>query len=223
MDEKQLVGEKAAEFVKEGMVIGLGTGSTVFFTLKKLGQLVKEGLSIQGIPTSKQTEKLAVELGIPLINFQDIDSIDIAIDGADEVDPEMNLIKGGGGALLREKIIAHAAKKFIVVADPSKAVNRLGQFPLPVEIIPFGFEMTIRHISSQGLSPKLRKKNGTQYITDNGNYIADCILPEEMDLKIAEQLLNMIPGVAENGLFLGMADTVVTLDKDKNILLKERS
>ena len=125
LNEKLLVGEKAVEFIKDGMVVGLGTGSTVYYTIMKLGQLVKEGLSIQGIPTSIQTEELAKKLEIPLASYKEIEKIDVAIDGADEVDSNLDLIKGGGGALLREKIIAKAAKKFIVVATPSKMVGKI--------------------------------------------------------------------------------------------------
>ncbi|KQL41054.1 ribose 5-phosphate isomerase [Bacillus sp. FJAT-25509] len=217
MNDKQIVGEKAAEFVKDGMVVGLGTGSTVFYTIKKLGQLVKEGLQIKGIPTSIQTEKLAKEAGIQLVNFSEIDQIDIAIDGADEINSNFELIKGGGGALLREKIIAKAAKTFIVVADPTKMVERLGKFRLPVEVIPFGMEMTMKHIMAIGLSPELRLNGATPFITDNGNYIFDCNILNHIQTQIVERELNLIPGVVENGLFVGMTDLVITLDKDGSV------
>ncbi|MFC3884646.1 ribose-5-phosphate isomerase RpiA [Bacillus songklensis] len=220
MNEKQLVGEKAAEFVKDGMVVGLGTGSTVYYTLKKLGRLVKEGLSIQGIPTSVQTEKLAKEFGIPLANFGEIEQIDVAIDGADEVDPNLNLTKGGGGALLREKIIANAAKQFIVVADSSKLVEKLGTFLLPVEVVPFGFSMTERYIRELGCSLEIRLKEGKPFVTDNGNYIFDCNFPDIPYPETLERKLNSIPGVVENGLFVGMTDMLVTLDENKNVMTK---
>ncbi|MEH7438126.1 ribose-5-phosphate isomerase RpiA [Neobacillus drentensis] len=219
MVDKKIVGEKAAEFVKDGMVVGLGTGSTVFYTIQKLGQLVKEGISIKAIPTSVQTEELAKELGIPLTSFNEIDSIDIAIDGADEVNPELELIKGGGGALLREKIIARAAKTFIVVADASKRVEKLGAFQLPVEVIPFGYEMTEKHIRAIGLVPKIRLNRENSFITDNGNYIFDCRIPEHVQPEMLERMLNMIPGVVENGLFVGMTDLVITLDQEKNVVM----
>ncbi|MEE6451034.1 ribose-5-phosphate isomerase RpiA [Gottfriedia acidiceleris] len=214
---KQIVGEKAAEFVKDGMVVGLGTGSTVLYTIKKLGQLVQEGLNIKGIPTSIQTEKLAKEVGIQLVNFSKIEQIDIAIDGADEINPNFELIKGGGGALLREKIIAKAAETFIVVADPTKMVERLGKFRLPVEVIPFGMEMTMKQIKAIGLSPELRLNGATPFITDNGNYIFDCGIPDHIQAEIVERELNLIPGVVENGLFVGMTDLVITLDKNENV------
>ncbi|MEH7226448.1 ribose-5-phosphate isomerase RpiA [Bacillus sp. JJ1566] len=216
MNEKKVVGEKAIDYIKDGMVVGLGTGSTVFYTISKLGELVKNGLSIKGIPTSKQTEKLAKEVGIPLIPFNEVEQIDVAIDGADEVDPDLNLIKGGGGALLREKIIANAAKTFIVVADPDKNVARLGSFPLPVEVLPFGIEMTKKRIQELGLIPHLRQVHGNPFQTDNGNYILDSHFTDITNLKELESKLNLIPGVIENGLFLGMTDIYITLDRDKD-------
>lgn len=221
MNEKKIVGEKAAEYVKEGMIVGLGTGSTVFYTIHKLGEMVSKGLSIKGIPTSVQTEVLARELGIPLVNFSEVEHIDIAIDGADEVDANLDLIKGGGGALLREKIIARAAKAFVVVADSSKVVEKLGGFPLPIEVVPFGYEMTMRHIKSLGIEPVLRESNNQPYKTDNGNYIFDCRFSIDFHASELERELNMIPGVVENGLFVQMADTVITLDHKKNVVTKQ--
>src|SRR3954463_1178740 len=169
LNEKRLVGENAVEFIKDGMVVGLGTGSTVYYTIMKIGQLVKEGLSIQGIPTSIQTAELATKLGISLASFQEIGEIDVAIDGANEVDSNFNLIKGGGGALLREKIIAKAAQQFIVVATPAKLSNKFGSFPLPVEVVPFGAEWTAKHLEELRGKPSLRQINGKPYRTDNGN------------------------------------------------------
>jgi ribose 5-phosphate isomerase A len=222
LNEKQEVGEKAVEYVKDGMVVGLGTGSTVFYSIKKLGQLVQQGLSIKGVPTSEQTKHLAIELGIPLVSFDEIVQIDVAIDGADEVDPDLNLIKGGGGALLREKIIAAAAKTFIVVADSDKDVDTLGTFPLPIEVVPFGYEMTVKHIRELGGSHKLRQKDGAPFMTDNGNYIVDSSFLEITHPRELEKNLNLIPGVVENGLFVGMADIVITI-KDKRLVTKVRS
>ena len=223
MIEKKIVGEKAVEFVKDGMTVGLGTGSTVYYTIIKLGQLMKEGLSIKGVPTSIQTEKLANECGIPLANINEIDYIDVAIDGADEVDPQLNLMKGGGGALLREKIIARAAKKFIVVADPAKIVNHLGAFPLPIEVVPFGVEITNKQIRLLGAETTIRYSNGTPYKSDNGNYVIDAKFPNILDPISLEHKLNLIPGVVENGLFNQMADAVITLNAEKSIVIKNRS
>jgi ribose 5-phosphate isomerase A len=222
VNEKQIVGEKAVEFVKDGMVVGLGTGSTVFYTICKLGERVKQGLSIRGCPTSVQTEKLAKEWGIPLAKFAEIEQIDVAIDGADEVDSQLNLIKGGGGALLREKIIARAAQTFIVVADPSKMFSELGQMRLPVEAVPFGFELTEKHIERLGCEPHLRQSHGVPYMTDNGNYIFDCAFSGIPHAEELERNLNMIPGVVGNGLFVKMANMVITLDAKKNVIMKQQ-
>ncbi|WP_249871588.1 ribose-5-phosphate isomerase RpiA [Oceanobacillus saliphilus] len=219
MNEKRIVGEKAAEFIKDGMVVGLGTGTTVYYTIIQLGQLVKKGLNIQGIPTSVQTEELAKKVGIPLVNFKDIRQIDVAIDGADEVDSNLNLIKGGGGALLREKIIAKAANKFIIVAAPSKMVGKIGTYRLPVEVVPFGAELTEKHIRKLGINPILRQYEGMPFRTDNGNYIFDCNILDTLPPSELENELNMVPGVVENGLFINMSDLVVSLDQEKNVVL----
>lgn len=221
MNAKKVIGEKAADFVRDGMVVGLGTGSTVFYTINKLGNLTRQGLRIKGISTSIQTENLAKNWGIPLVRFEEIEEVDIAIDGADEVSSDLDLIKGGGGALLREKIIAKAAKTFVVVADPSKIVEKLGEFHLPVEVVPFGAEMTKRQIYELGGYPHLREFKGKPYRTDNGNYIFDCIFPTILKPEILEKKLNMIPGVVENGLFIGMTDILITLNNEKNIVIKE--
>lgn len=212
MVEKQAVGEKAAEFVKDDMIVGLGTGSTVYYTILKLGERVKNGLRIQGVPTSKETEKLARQIGIPLVTLADVNKLDLAIDGADEVDNQFALIKGGGGALLREKIIAKASEQFIVVADSTKLVQTLGAFPLPVEVVRFGWEMTAKHMRDLGCVPRLRLlEDHTPFITDNGNYIIDCHFQEIKRPHELEVALNMIPGVVENGLFNHMTSRVITI------------
>jgi ribose 5-phosphate isomerase A len=221
LNEKKEVGEKAVDYVKEGMVVGLGTGSTVFYTISKLGKLVQQGFSIKGIPTSKQTEKLAIDVGIPIVSLNEIDHIDLAIDGADEVNRDLDLIKGGGGALLREKIIAKAAKTFIVVSDSHKNVDTLGTFPLPIEVVPFGYEMTMKYIRELGGNPKLREKDGNPFLTDNGNYIIDSSFQEINHPKELEKNLNLIPGVVDNGLFVGLADAVITII-DKKLVTKVR-
>ncbi|MFS0780274.1 ribose-5-phosphate isomerase RpiA [Bacillus sp. 1P06AnD] len=220
MNEKQLVGEKATEFIKDGMVLGLGTGSTVFYTIAKLGEMVKEGLSVQGVPTSKATEALAKRVGIPLLEMEDLEKIDLAIDGADEVDTDLQLIKGGGGALLREKIIAHHADVFLVVADSSKYVTSLGRFPLPVEVVPFGWKQTIAGIREIGGRCTLRLLDGKPFITDNGNYIVDCHFGEIQPARLAGRL-NALPGVVENGLFIDMADYVITQQNGIPVILEK--
>ncbi|MDT2047871.1 ribose 5-phosphate isomerase A [Priestia aryabhattai] len=212
MVEKQAVGEKAAEFVKDDMIVGLGTGSTVYYTILKLGERVKSGLRIQGVPTSKETEKLARQVGIPLVTLADVNKLNLAIDGADEVDNQFSLIKGGGGALLREKMIAKASEQFIVVADSTKLVQTLGAFPLPVEVVRFGWEMTAKHIRDLGCVPRLRLlEDHTPFITDNGNYIIDCHFQEIKRPHELEVTLNMMPGVVENGLFNHLTSRVITI------------
>lgn len=220
LNQKKLVGEKAAEYIEDGMVVGLGTGSTVYYTITKLAQLVEKGLSIRGIPTSIQTEELAKILAIPLASFKEIDQIDIAVDGADEFDPGYNLIKGGGGALLREKIIANAAKKFIVVATPDKSVEKLGQFPLPIEVVPFGAEITKKQLRALGCEPQLRQFQGGPFKTDNGNFIFDCKFGEISQPQTLAEKLNRIPGVVEHGIFIGMTDILITLDHTGSVIAK---
>ena len=222
MNLKQIAGEKAVEYVKDGMVVGLGTGSTVFYAIKKIGERVKNGLDIIGIPTSVETEKLAKQIGIQLSTLEEHPVIDVTIDGADEIDKKLNLIKGMGGALLREKIVASASKKEVIVADDSKLVDMLGtRTPLPVEVARFGWSYAAKKISELGCKTELRKKDGEIFITDNGNYILDCKFnkidkPEEMEQKI-----NNIPGVLENGLFIGLADVaVVASDKGVKVIEK---
>ena len=172
---------------------------------------MRDGLNITGIPTSEQTASLAVEQGITLVDFKDVKQIDVAIDGADEFDVDLNLIKGGGGALLREKIIANAASAFIVIADSSKGAEKLGAFPLPVEIVKFGAEMLSRKIAELGCEPKLRLNGNKPFITDNGNYILDCDFKKIESPQELEKQLNMIPGVVENGLFVNMAKRLITI------------
>lgn len=201
MDAKRLAAEKAVELIQDGMTVGLGSGSTASFAIRKIGQRVQQGLKIRTVATSHKTENLARELSIPVYDPAEVDSIDIALDGADEVDTKGNLIKGGGGSLLREKIIAFASKSFHVMVDQSKLVEHLGRVALPVEIVPFGAALTIKHLRALGSDPVIRQSDGKTFITDNGNVIADCRFqgieaPAWLDVKI-----KMIPGVIETGLF----------------------
>ncbi|MGO4184262.1 ribose-5-phosphate isomerase RpiA [Paenibacillus sp. TAF43_2] len=209
MDSKKLAAEKAVEFLKDGMVVGLGTGSTAYWAIQKIGQKVKEGLSIKAIATSRASEELAIELGITMLPFAEIEQIDVTIDGADEVNNEWNLIKGGGGALLREKIVAAASKQLIIIVDESKHVGQLGRFPLPVEIVPFGYEMTIRKLRNLGAETSIRTNENQMFVTDNGNYIVDCQFGTISQAEQLEHTLNLIPGVVDNGLFIGMATKVI--------------
>ncbi len=213
-EEKKIAGEKATEFIQNGMIVGLGTGSTVAHTIKKISELIKEKkILIECVSTSNGTTILAQSLGIPLIPIHEITDIDVTIDGADEIDPLFNGIKGGGGALLFEKIIAKASKQNIWVVDGAKMVDDLGKFPLPVEIVPFGYTHTIKHLNNNGYKPKLRYKNGQQFITDSGNYIVDLHLKTIKDPVVLEKELNCIPGVVENGLFIKIVDKVITAEK----------
>lgn len=217
MESKRIAAERAVEFIKDGMIVGLGTGSTAYWAIQKIGQRVKEGLSVKAIATSNQSEDLARELGISLLSTAEVETIDITIDGADEVDADWNLIKGGGGALLREKIVAASSKQLIIIVDESKLVKQLGQFPLPVEIVRFGYEITVNKLRKLGAEPALRKIGDQPYLTDNGNYIADCHFgtidrPEELHLA-----LGLIPGVVDNGLFIGMATHVIAGYRDGTV------
>lgn len=216
MIEKKNAGRDAAEYIEDGQVVGLGTGSTTKYAVERLGERVKEEkLDIVGIPTSQATEHLAKGLGIPLTNLDESPQIDVTIDGADEVDPELNLIKGGGGALLREKIIAYQSKKVIIVVDPSKQVKKLGlSFPLPVEVVPFSVSATIRTVEQLDCTADIRMDDGTIFKTDNGNYILDCDFEGIDDLDACSIGLNSVPGVIENGLFIDIADMVIVGKED---------
>jgi ribose 5-phosphate isomerase A len=216
VDAKQRAGFKAAEFVREGMRVGLGTGSTAHWLVERLGERVREGLHVRCVPTSRRTEEQARGLGIPLVTLGEIVELDIAIDGADEIGPELALIKGGGGALLREKLVASAARRFVVIADKSKKVEVLGRFPLPVEVVQFGWELTARRVAVvTSVEPVLRRDaNGEPFITDNGNFILDCRCGEIPDPARTERELKSLVGVVESGLFVGMADTAIIADEE---------
>jgi len=219
MNPKQIIGEKATEYIKDGMIVGLGSGSTAYFATKKIGQLVRNGLDIKGVPTSRNTEKLALEEKIPLIKIAEADHIDLTIDGADEFDPARNVIKGGGGALLREKIVASLTNFYIIIADSSKSSRILGNFPVPVEVTPFAWEVTRRQLEKLGCPVKVRMEYGQPFVTDNQNYILDCFFgqierPEELAIA-----MNHIPGVVENGLFLNMVSILITTDEKGEVVI----
>ncbi|MFQ5823107.1 MAG: ribose-5-phosphate isomerase RpiA [bacterium] len=204
---KQAAAEKAVSYLQENMIVGLGTGSTACSAIQLIGQKVANGLKIQGVPTSLETERLAKENNISLL-FE-FGQIDITIDGADEVDESGNLIKGGGGALTREKIVAAASKKEIIIVDETKLVQTLGRFSLPVEVLPFGWKFVQKKLQLLGCKANLRKKGEEIFMSDNQNYIFDCIFhnivhPKELAIEI-----NTIPGVVENGLFVDLADLVI--------------
>jgi len=209
-DMKKIAGEKAAEYVENGMIVGLGTGSTVEYTIKKIGEMIKNGLDIKGVPTSMHTKKLAKEYNIPLTDLEENPVIDITIDGADEVDPNLNLIKGGGGALAREKIVAYHSKREVIVIDETKIVKGLGvNCPLPVEVLKYGWSSTKKVLEEFGCTVELRKIMNDPYLTDNSNYILDCNFEIIESPEQLEKDINNIPGVVENGLFIGLVDEVI--------------
>lgn len=212
--EKQLAGEAALEFVKDGMTLGLGTGRTAFFAIKKLGELVRNGLSVQCIPTSEQTRIQALKEGIPLVDFTQVLKIDITIDGADEIDSNLLMIKGGGGALFREKIVASASQEMITIVDSSKVVGVLGKFPLPVEVSPFGWQVVFQALQDLDGKPTLRKKGEEIFLSDQKNYIIDCDFEEIHDPPKMENTLNQIPGVVANGLFINLATKLIVGKQD---------
>ena len=208
--EKEAAARASLQFVKDGQVVGLGTGSTAAYFIKLLGEQVKQGLRIRGIPTSDRSRELALSLGIPLITLDDCQEIAVTVDGADEVDPQLRLIKGGGGAMLREKIVASATKTMVVVADASKQVQRLGKFPLPVEVIKFAQALITKRIKAMGAHVSLRTNaDGHPYVTDENNHVLDCRFGEIRDADALAQELSAMPGVVEHGLFIGMASVVL--------------
>ena len=220
---KKLAAEKAVEYIEDGMIVGLGTGSTVEHTLKKLGEMVKEGLKIQGIPTSLRTKKSATNHGIPLTDLDEHMEIDVTIDGADEVDSNLYLIKGGGGALTREKIIAYHSKKVIIIIDETKVTKRLGvDFALPVEVIKYGWNATMKTLEDMGCTPELRTITGEPYITDNQNYIIDCDFGKIDEPEVLEKDINLIPGVVENGLFIDLVSEVIVGSKQGIMTLEKQ-
>ncbi|MDX1767788.1 MAG: ribose-5-phosphate isomerase RpiA [Arenibacter troitsensis] len=215
--EKQLAAIEAVKYVKSGMTVGLGTGSTAAHMVKELGRLIQDGLEIVGVPSSENTNKLATELGIPLTTLEKTNGIDVYIDGTDEFDPYMQLIKGGGGALLREKILTYNSDLVIIIADSKKEVKRLGDFKLPVETIPFATKKIKQLMQKKGLHPKLRLKDGSNFVTDEGNFILDLDIAHVSNIQLLESNLKQIPGIVETGLFLDMADIII-IGKGENTI-----
>lgn len=214
---KFVAAKKAAEYVEDGMRVGLGTGSTAAWLVRCLGEMVREdGLKIKGVPTSTRTAQLAQEVGISVVSLDEARWLDVTIDGADEFDANLNLIKGGGGALLQEKIVATASDQMIVIADVGKEVETLGAFPLPVEVIPFGWqttqaliEETLVSMDVLGRNSTLRMNGDSPFVTDEGNHILDLHLNRIGDARQLALVLNQMPGVVENGLFIDICDAVV--------------
>src|SRR5436305_5027704 len=214
--EKEAAARASLAFVKDGDVVGLGTGSTAAYFIKFLGEKVKAGFKVRGVPTSARAQQLAHQCGIPLVGLDEVTEIDVDVDGADEFDPQLCLIKGGGGALLREKIVASASKKFVVVADSSKQVAVLGKFPLPVEVIPFAETLVAREISALGAKVFLRKtEQGFPFTTDEHHHILDCSFEKINHPASLAATLSAIPGVVDHGLFINMATLVLVANGSK--------
>ena len=207
--EKKLAAYEALKYVTNGMILGLGTGSTAEHMIRGLGAKVSEGLQVKGVPSSERSARLARELGIPLTTLEVCVSLDLTIDGADEFDPELRLIKGGGGALLREKILAHNSKMNIIITDSSKAVERLGAFKLPIEVIPLAVQPILQELNAMALEPVLRKTDQMVYRTDENNFILDLNILKQNDLTALNHTLLSIPGVVETGLFLDTTDILI--------------
>jgi len=216
---KKIAAEKAVEkYVKDGMTIGLGTGSTAYHAVCRIGELVRSGMKLKCVATSRQTEDLAKECGIAVVSLDDVCEVDVTIDGCDEVDPDMQLIKGLGGALLREKIVASASVREVIITDESKRVDVLGtRSPLPVEVMRFGHTVTRRAIEKQGCTAMLRMNGNDPFISDSGNYIYDCRFGKIDNPFFLETRLNVIPGVVENGLFLNTATSVLISSADGTV------
>ena len=219
---KQRAAEKALELIRDGQVVGLGTGSTAKFAIEGIARLVREGLSLKGVPTSIATERMARELGIPLIDLNEAGKIDITVDGADEVDPDFNMIKGGGGALTREKLVALASTKRVILVDETKLVSRLGESRLlPIEVLPFARRMSASLLTELGCVANIRLQGETPFVTDNGNSILDCEFGPIDEPGTLEKRIKIIPGVVECGLFIGIADSLVIGFNDR-VEVRER-
>ncbi|MEO5681796.1 MAG: ribose-5-phosphate isomerase RpiA [Chitinophagaceae bacterium] len=217
-ETKKLAAVKALEYIRPGTTIGIGTGSTVYWFIQELARRVQQGFVCRAVPTSSDTNTLATRLGISMCALNDVTTIDVTIDGADEIDPQLNLIKGGGGALLQEKMVAAASDKLVIIADSSKYVTQLGAFALPVEVIPYGWKQVQQHIQSMyKISTALRMKNDQPLVTDHGHYILDSHFGQIPNALQLAQALNMIPGVVDNGLFIKMAREVIIADTAGNV------
>jgi ribose 5-phosphate isomerase A len=220
--EKEAAARASLRFIKDGQVVGIGSGSTAAYFIKLLGEQVKNGLHIRGIPTSEHSRQLAASLGIPLTTLDECPEIDVTVDGADEVDPQLRLIKGGGGALLREKVVASVTKQEVIVADSSKRVQVLGKFALPVEVIKFAQAVVKKKIEALGARVSLRQINGQPYLTDENNYIFDCHFGEIADPERLARQLSDMPGVVEHGLFIGLASLVLVAEGNEVVELRAK-
>tara|TARA_R110002050_G_scaffold112521_2_gene226766 strand:- start:2186 stop:2863 length:678 start_codon:yes stop_codon:yes gene_type:complete len=222
VNEKKVAALEAVKYIKDGMTVGLGTGSTAFFMIEAIGEMVRNGLEIKAVATSDETEKLARKLGINVITLAEAKRLDVTIDGADEVDGQFQLIKGGGGALLREKIVAHNSDFNIIIADSSKQVSRLGKFKLPIETIPFATQLIIKELEEMNLHPVQRMRGTDDYKTDENNDIVDVdIWNTDIKLTDLEHQLKNIPGIVETGLFLTSTNLVI-IGKGDEVVIEKR-
>jgi ribose 5-phosphate isomerase A len=222
MHTKEEIKERAAieaiKFIQPNLTVGIGTGSTVYWFIQELAKKIQQGLVCHCVPTSTASRQLAAQLGIPLLELNDVEKIDITIDGADEIDPQLRLIKGGGGALLQEKMVAAASAKLVIIADDSKLVKQLGAFPLPVEVVPYGWKQVQRCITAlYNISSSLRIKDGSVFITDHGHYILDCHFTAIKEPEALTVQLNTLPAVVENGLFIRMAAIAIIASPDGTV------
>jgi ribose 5-phosphate isomerase A len=219
--EKEAAARSSLRFVKDGQVVGLGTGSTAAYFIQLLGEKVKNGLQIRGIPSSNRSREQAASLGIPLTTLDECQQIDVTVDGADEVDPQLRLIKGGGGALLHEKIVASATRQLVIVADASKRVPVLGKFPLPVEVVKFAKALVKKRIEALGAQVEMRHNaDGSPFLTDENNYILDCHFGQIRGADGLANKLSDMPGIVEHGLFIGMASVVLVANGSEVIELR---
>jgi ribose 5-phosphate isomerase A len=222
--EKEAAARASLRFVKDGQIVGLGTGSTAAYFIQLLGEAVKNGLRIRGIPTSDRSREQAASLGIPLTTLDEFQQIDVTVDGADEVDPQLRMIKGGGGALLREKIVASATRQLVIVVDATKRAAVLGRFPLPVEVIKFAEALVAKKITALGAEVELRRgADGKPFLTDENNHILDCRFGQIPDADGLARQLSDMPGIVEHGLFIGMANVVLVANGSEIVELRVRS
>ena len=219
---KKAVGHKAAEYVENGMRIGLGTGSTTFFFIQRIAERCREGLKVQAVASSEESKKLAQQGGIPLLNIDEITTLDLTVDGADEVDPQKRLIKGGGGAHVREKIVAAMSRELIIIVDESKLVPALGKRKLPVEVVPFAYKSTLHHIAKAGYRGEFRlEKSGQIHVTDNGNFLIDIHFPAPLkNPEEVHETLIRIPGVVDTGFFFNLAGRIIVGFNDGQVVVK---